>query len=137
MLGIKRMDHVCMVVWKLDDRLPMLTELFGLRVAAKFDNPASGYNGITLDIPGGGAQWELLEPSGDDSFLIRFLNERGPGLHHVTYEVESVDKATEALRQFGYEPFGGRSYGKYKEVYVHPRDSGGVLFQLYEGSFEG
>ncbi len=33
MLGIKRMDHICMAVWKLDDRLPMLTELFGMRVA--------------------------------------------------------------------------------------------------------
>ena len=137
MLGIKRMDHVCMVVWKLDDRLPMLTTLFGFKVAGRFDNPGAGYNGVTLDIPGGGAQWELLEPTGEDSFLARFLNERGPGLHHVTFEVESVDKAIHALRDYGYEPFGGRSYERYKEVYVHPRDSGGVLFQLYEGDWEG
>lgn len=137
MLGIKRMDHVCMVVWKLNDRLPMLTELFGLVVAGRFDNPDAGYNGVTLDIPGGGAQWELLEPTGEDSFLARFLNERGPGLHHVTFEVESVEKATKALKEHGYEPFGGRSYERYKEVYVHPRDSGGVLFQLYEGDWTG
>ena len=137
MLGIKRMDHVCMVVAKLDDRLAMLTELFGMKVASKFDNPNAGYNGVVLDIPGGGAQWELLEPSGDDSFLTRFLRERGPGLHHVTFEVESVEKATETLRQYGYEPFGGRSYGDYKEIYLHPRDAGGVLFQLYEGGSTG
>jgi methylmalonyl-CoA/ethylmalonyl-CoA epimerase len=134
-LGIKRMDHVCMVVPKLDERLPMLTQLFGMRVAGRFDNPSAGYNGVTLDVPGGGAQWELLEPSGDDSFLVRFLSERGPGLHHVTFEVESVERATKALRDFGYEPFGGRNYEAYKEVYVHPRDSGGVLFQLYEGGW--
>ena len=30
MLGIKRIDHVCMVVWKLEERLPMLTQLFGM-----------------------------------------------------------------------------------------------------------
>ena len=136
MLGIKRMDHVCMVVAKLEERLPMLTNLFGMKVAGRFDNPTAGYNGVVLDIPGGDAQWELLEPNGDDSFLVRFLKERGPGLHHVTFEVESVDKATEALQAKGVRPFGGRSYESYKEVFIHPKDTGGVLFQLYEGSWE-
>lgn len=135
MLGIKRMDHICMVVAKLDDRLPMLTELFGMKVLERFDNPRAGYNGVTLEVPGSNTQWELLEPSSDDSFIARFLRDRGPGLHHVTFEVESVETATSALKQYGYEPFGGRSYPSYKEVYVHPRDSGGVLFQLYEGSW--
>ena len=137
MLGIKRMDHICMVVWKLEERLPMLTEFFGMKVAGRFENPQAGYNGIALDIPGGGAQWELLEPLGDESFLIRFLQDRGPGLHHVTFEVENVDKATAALREHGYKPFGGRSHGSYKEVFVHPRTAGGVLFQLYEGGWGG
>jgi methylmalonyl-CoA/ethylmalonyl-CoA epimerase len=136
LLGIKKIDHVCMAVWKLDDRLPMLTGLFGMTVAARFDNPEAGYNGVTLDIPGGGIQWELLEPTGEGSFLARFLEERGSGLHHVTFKVESVAKATEALRNYGYEPFGGREYGPYKEVFIHPRDTGGVLFQLYEGDWE-
>ena len=135
MLGIERIDHICMAVWKLDERLPMLTQLFGMRIAGRFENPQAGYNGVTLDIPGGGTQWELLEPRGDDSFLARFLHERGPGLHHVTFKVKSCDEATQALREFGYEPFGGRSFGDYKEVFVHPGESGGVLFQLYEGDW--
>jgi len=135
-LGIKRMDHVCMVVPKLDERLPMLTELFGLKVLGRWENPKAGYNGATLEVPGSNTQWELLEPSGEDSFLVRFLRDRGPGLHHVTFEVESVEKATEALKGRGMQPFGGRNYEKYKEVYIHPRDSGGVLFQLYEGDWE-
>jgi methylmalonyl-CoA/ethylmalonyl-CoA epimerase len=134
-LGIKRMDHVCMVVPNLDERLPMLTELMGMKVLSRWENPEAGYNGITLEVPGSNTQWELLEPSGDESFLVRFLRDRGPGLHHVTFEVESVEKATAALKQHGMEPFGGRNYEKYKEVYVHPRDSGGVLFQLFEGDF--
>ncbi len=137
MLGIKRIDHICTVVSKLEEGLPMLTKLFGMREVGRFQNPEAGYNGVTLDIPGGGTQWELLEPSADDSFLVRFLNERGPGFHHVTFQVESVDKAIQAMREFGYEPFGARSNGDYKEVYMHPRDSWGVLYQLYEGDWEG
>lgn len=136
MLGIKRMDHVSMVVPKLEERLPMLTELFGMRVLGRWQNPQAGYNGVALEIPGSNTQWELLEPAGDDSFLMRFLRDRGPGLHHVTFQVESVEKAIQALREYGFEPFGGRTFDHYKEVYIHPRDTGGVLFQLYEGEWE-
>ncbi len=135
MLGIKRMDHVCMVVPDLKDRLPMLTELFGMKVAGKFNNPKAGYNGVVLDVPGGGAQWELLEPHSDDSYLVKFLKEGGSALHHVTFQVESIEVATKAMEEFGYKPFGGRVTEKYKEVYLHPKDSGGVLIQFFEGDW--
>ncbi len=136
MLGIKRMDHVCMVVPKLEDRLPMLTELFGMKIAGRFNNPKAGYNGVVLDVPGGGAQWELLEPHSDDSYLVKFLKEGGSALHHVTFHVEDVEVATKAMEEFGYKPFGGRVAEKYKEVYLQPRDSGGVLIQFFEGDWD-
>ena len=137
MLGIKRVDHVSMAVWKIDEHLPLLTEVFGMRLVERYRNPAEGYNGVGLEIvtSGGRApvQWEVLEPAADDSFLVRFLRERGPGLHHVTFEVEDVDRAAEALRQRGIEPFGGvRQNGGWKELFIHPRDTGGVLIQLYQ-----
>jgi methylmalonyl-CoA/ethylmalonyl-CoA epimerase len=106
-----------------------------MREVDRFKNPHAGYTGVTLDVPGSGTQWELLEPLGDDSFLVRFLRERGPGLHHVTLQVESVERATVALQEYGYEPFGSGGHGNYREVYIHPRDTGGVLFQLYEGDW--
>ena len=104
MLGIKRMDHVCMAVWKLDERLPMLTKLFGMKEAGRFDNPQAGYNGVTLDIPGSDTQWELLEPCDDDSFLARFLNERGPGLHHVQCGEREYGKAHAGYRGHNASP---------------------------------
>ncbi|MBI1885037.1 MAG: VOC family protein [Chloroflexi bacterium] len=131
-VGIQRLDHVCWAVWKLSDALPLLTELLGLRVVGQWRNEEAGYSGVALEVPGGNGNIELLEPLGDDSFLLRFLKERGPGLHHVTFEVEDVEKAAAAMRAFGIEPFRGvrRSHG-WAETYIHPRDSGGVLFQLY------
>ena len=135
MLGIKRLDHVCMVVPKLEDRLPMLTELFGMKIAGRFNNPQAGYKGVVLDVPGGGAQWEVLEPHSDDSYLVKFLKEGGPALHHITFQVESVEVATKAMEQFGYKPFGGREAATFKEVYLHPKDSGGVLIQFFEGEW--
>lgn len=136
-IDIKRLDHVCWAVRKLDDALPLLTELMGMRETGRWQNDEQGYRGISLEVPGGtpgagGAHFELLEPLGEDSFLRRFLEERGPGLHHVTFEVDDIDAAAQAIRDYGMEPFRGvqRGHG-WAETYLHPKDSGGVLFQFF------
>ncbi len=131
-IGIKRLDHVCWAVRKLDDALPLLTELMGMKEVGRWENEEQGFKGVSLEVPGGTAHFELLEPLGEDSFLHRFLQERGPGLHHVTFEVEDVDATAGALSEYGIEPFRGvqRGHG-WAETYLHPKDSGGVLFQFF------
>ena len=131
-IGIKRLDHVCWAVHRLEDALPLLTELMGMRVSGRWQNEEQGYRGLSLELPGGTAQFELLEPLGEDSFLHRFLRERGPGLHHVTFEVEDIEAAAQAIRDYDIEPFQGvRRFHGWAETYIHPKDSGGVLFQFY------
>ncbi len=133
-LGITRLDHVAMAVWNVEEYLPFLTELFGMKVVDRWRSEEEKYAGVTLDLPGGGVQWEVVEPISGDSFLSRFLKERGPGLHHVTFQVEDVEKAAEVLRRRDIEPFGGvRTGPTWKELFIHPRDSGGLLIQLFEG----
>ncbi len=131
-IGIKRLDHVCWAVRKLDDAMPLLTGLMGMKEVGRWQNEEQGYRGVSLELPGGTAHFELLEPLSEDSFLHRFLAERGPGLHHVTFEVEDIDAAAQAVREYGIEPFRGvqRSHG-WAETYLHPKDSGGVLFQFF------
>ena len=131
-MGIKRLDHVAWAVWNLEDALPLLTELMGMTVEGRFEDPEVGFRGVGLRVPGGTGHFELLEPLDEDSYLHRFLNERGPGLHHVTFEVEDPDRAAQAIRDHGIEPMGGvrRSHG-WAETFIHPKDSGGVLFQFY------
>jgi methylmalonyl-CoA/ethylmalonyl-CoA epimerase len=131
-IGIKRLDHVCWAVNRLDDALPMLTDLMGMTIEGRFENPEMGYRGVGLRVPGGTGHFELLEPLDENSYLHRFLRDRGPGLHHVTFEVEEADKAAQAIKEYGIEPFGGvqRSHG-WAETYIHPKDSGGVLFQFF------
>ncbi len=136
-VGIQRVDHVSMAVWKIDDQLPFFTQVFGWKEAGRFRNEEAGFAGVVLDVPGPGGQrqlqWEILEPIGEDSFIAKFLRERGPGLHHVTLEVDDADAAAGALRAHGIEPFGGpRVSWDWKEMFVHPRSSGGVLFQFFE-----
>jgi len=132
-IGIKRLDHVCWAVRKLDDALPLLTELMGMRVVERWHDEEKGYRGVSLEVPGDGTgHFELMEPLGENSYLHRFLAQRGPGLHHVTFEVKDIDEAAQAIRDYGVEPYMGvqRSPG-WAETYIHPKDSGGVLFQFY------
>jgi methylmalonyl-CoA/ethylmalonyl-CoA epimerase len=131
-MGIKRLDHVCWAVHRLDDVLPLLTKLMGMTIEGRFENPEVGFRGVGLRVPGGTGHFELLEPYGENSYLHKFLDEKGPGLHHVTFEVEDADKAAEAITEFGIKPWGGvnRSHG-WVETFIHPKDSGGVLFQFY------
>lgn len=133
MLGVKRVDHVSMAVWDLEKQVAFFENVFGWKVAGRFKNEREGYSGVVMDIGPGQPQWEILEPLGEHSFLRKFLRERGPGIHHVTMEVENADAAADHLRQCGIEPFGGpRVSWDWKEFFVHPRDTNGVLFQLYE-----
>ncbi len=131
-LRISRFDHVCWVVWKIDDVLPLLKGLLGLEEVDRFRNEKQGYAGITLSVPGSRTRIEVLEPISNDSFLVRFLQRRGPGLHHLTFEVEDVEEAAKAISAFGIEPWGGvREDDGWAETFIHPKDSGGVLIQFY------
>ena len=133
----KRVDHVAMAAWSIDEAMKFFTDVFGWKEAGRFRNADAGFAGVVLDVPGPDGtrqmQWEILEPLGENSFIDKFLRERGPGLHHVTLEVDDADAAAAYLRECGIEPFGGpRVSYDWKEMFIHPKATGGVLFQLYE-----
>jgi methylmalonyl-CoA/ethylmalonyl-CoA epimerase len=129
---MQRVDHISMAVWSIDEQLPFFTDLLGLTLAGRFTNEKDGYTGAILDFPGKQLQMEILEPLGEDSFIARFLRERGPGFHHITVEVADVEQAAATMRERGVEPFGGIT-GKadFRHTYIHPKASNGMLWQVY------
>ena len=93
--GVLHQDHQCYAAWKLDDILPWL-EFNGMKPRGKFKNKKEGFIGYNFDITGSGVRLEVLvplDPSDDINFLVRFLRNRGPGIHHLTLHVESHPKA--------------------------------------------
>ena len=76
-----------------------------------------------------------LEPRGPDTTVARFLDRRGPGLHHIAYRVPDIREALEKFAQEGYrlidsEPRPGA--GGHKVAFLHPTSTGGVLIELVE-----
>ena len=91
---------------------------------------------VTTDIyDTGKGKIELLESMGGDTPIGKFLENRGPGIHHVCFEVEDVTKAIKELKELNIqiisdEPTIGAE--GYKVVFIHPKSTGGVLVELAE-----
>ncbi len=76
---------------------------------------------------------ELLEPTGPDSVIAKFLEKRGPGVHHICVRVKDIDAALAAYKKAGVrlvnqEPFIGA--GGCRVAFVHPKAAAGVLLEL-------
>ncbi|MCC6382106.1 MAG: VOC family protein [Dehalococcoidia bacterium] len=132
-VGLRRMDHVSMAVADLERQIDWQACVFGMQVEGRWRDDVLGYDGAVMTIPGSQLKFEIVSPARTDSFVQRFLETRRPGMHHLCCEVESVERAAEALRREGIEPFGGVIESDWKRhTFLHPRDSGGVLVQLFE-----
>jgi LAO/AO transport system kinase len=87
-------------------------------------------------LPAADSRIELLEAAASDSPISKFLEKRGPGLHHIALRVPDLDGALARLRQSGArllnEPRAGA--GGHRYVFIHPAFTGGVLLELIQES---
>lgn len=131
---IKGIEHVGVAVRSIAEARP-LYEALGLEVAAIEEVPQEGVR-VAL-IPCGESRIELLEPTTPDSPVARFLERRGPGLHHLCLATDDVRGAGQRLRAAGVdlvraEPTRGAA-GCWVQ-FVHPRSAGGVLLEISESA---
>jgi methylmalonyl-CoA/ethylmalonyl-CoA epimerase len=132
MFKIKKIDHVAVCVSDLDAAAAKWKEVFGLEVRAR-ETVASQKTEAAL-LPVGDSNIELISPRGNEG-LMRFLEKRGPGLHHVAIEVEGIEEALAFLKSLGVPlideapRLGARGH---KVAFVHPKATGGVLVEVVE-----
>ncbi len=127
---IERIDHVGIAVASIDEARK-LYETLGLEVEAIEEVPAEGVR-VAL-IPCGESSIELLEPTRDDSPIARFLERRGPGIHHLCLGTGDVSADDARLRAAGLDvlrPAPTRGAGGCWVQFVHPKSAGGVLLEL-------
>ena len=126
-------DHLGVAVKSLEQAAAFY-ESIGLAVEHR-DTVAAEKVHVAM-LPAGHSRIELLEPSDADSPIAKFLEKRGPGLHHVALRVPDLNAAVERLRASGArllnEP--RRGAGGHLYVFVHPASAGGVLLELIQES---
>jgi methylmalonyl-CoA/ethylmalonyl-CoA epimerase len=137
MIKVKRIDHVAIAVADRGASTAALASLFGLETGAR-EHVAGQKTDVAFLVPGGeprdddATTLELCAPAGNEA-LERFLAQRGPGLHHVCFEVDDLPAALASLKAAGVRlidetpRLGARGHWV---AFLHPAATGGVLFEL-------
>ena len=127
---MKKIDHIAIAVNSLEDSIKVYTSLLGIEpeletiTAEKVNTAIYDLDGVSL---------ELIEPIGDDSPITEFLKKRGEGLHHVCLKVNNLEETMDELKEKGIEIIDEtpkRGAGGTNIVFLHPKSTGGVLFEL-------
>jgi methylmalonyl-CoA/ethylmalonyl-CoA epimerase len=127
---IQKIDHLGIAVRSIAEGRAFY-EALGLHVEAIEEVPQEGVR-VAL-IPCGDSRIELLEPTTPDSPIAKFLEKRGPGLHHLCLASDDVRADDGRLRAGGYQvlrPEPTRGAGGCWVQFVHPKSAGGVLLEL-------
>jgi len=78
----------------------------------------------------------LVKPTTDDSGVARYLQKRGPGMHHICFEVDDLDAALVRMKEKGVRLINETptlGAGGKRIAFIHPESTNGVLVELYEG----
>jgi methylmalonyl-CoA/ethylmalonyl-CoA epimerase len=140
MIKVKRIDHVAIAVADRDAASARMQGLFDLREDSREHVTDQKVDVLFLHCGAdsgdagdcGGTTIEVIAPAGNAG-LERFLDKRGPGLHHICFEVDDIDGALDGLRAAGVPLIdqaprpGARGH---RVAFLHPAATGGVLFEL-------
>jgi methylmalonyl-CoA/ethylmalonyl-CoA epimerase len=133
MTRVRRIDHVAIVVKDLDQALAFWKDQLGLQLDHMEE--VHDQQSVVAFLPAGDSEVELVRPTSDDSGIARFLRKRGPGIHHICFEIEDIEEALADLKRRGVQLINERPMigtGGKLIAFIHPESTGGVLVELYE-----
>ena len=125
------LDHIGIAVKDLETTLTFYRDALGLEIEAPEEVPSQQVRAYF--IPVGEARLELLESTGPGSSVAKYVEQRGPGIHHITLRVDDLQAALAQLKAHGArlvnetpQPGGEGSL----IAFIHPKSTGGVLIEL-------
>jgi methylmalonyl-CoA/ethylmalonyl-CoA epimerase len=130
---LSTIDHIGVAVASIDDALALYRDALGMPLVHRETVSEQGVDAALLDV--GDGHIELLQPLSEDTAVGKFLARRGPGLHHVAYRVESVERALESLRGAGLrliDEHPRTGIRGSRVAFVHPASTGGVLTEIVQ-----
>lgn len=132
-MTIKRIDHIAIVVENMESALGFWEDALGLRMDHMEE--VRDQESIVAFLPSGHSEVELVEPTSDSSGVAKYLSKRGPGMHHICFEVDDIDQALARMKAKGVKLINETptiGTGGKKIAFIHPSSTHGVLVELYE-----
>ena len=130
---LRKINHVAIAVNNLEEVAKFYQNVLGLKLTnvevVTAQKTKAGFFKI------GESNIELVQPSEPDSPLVKFLETKGQGIHHICFEVDDIESAVKALQEKGaimidQKPRLGAH--NTKVAFIHPKSSIGVLIELCE-----
>lgn len=128
------LDHIAIAVPSITDALPLYELIAGAR-SSTVERVESQHVDVVF-VGSGTTRIELLQPTSPESTVQRFLDRRGPGLHHIAYRVADIEATLKRLSDAGIrllDEKGRPGAGGHKVAFLHPQSTGGILIELVEG----
>lgn len=128
-----KLDHLAIAVPDLDAAMAFYRDALGLDVQRVEDVTREGVKVAFLPI--GDSHIELVQPTRDDTGIVKWMAKHGAGMHHVCLAVEDIDAALARLASHGCELINPQPVTRddgTRYAFIHPRSAFGVLVELYE-----
>lgn len=132
MAKITRINHIAIVVPEVEGALGFWRDGLGIDLEHIEEVPAQ--KATVAFLPVGESEVELVKPTTEDSGVAKFLAEKGPGLHHLCFEVDDLDGMLADLKRKGVRLINETPQllpGR-KVAFIHPKASNGVLVELFQ-----
>lgn len=130
-----KLDHIGIAVNSVDEARKFFEETLGARFLHESSRPQDGFRVLNFELQG--MIIELIEPVGGDSFVRKFIDKRGEGMHHLTFNVPDARDKVAQLKAQGVRIVDEREWPEGPEdsyeAFISPRSSHGVLIQIGSG----
>ena len=129
----KRLDHIGVAVEDIDASLELYERDYGMKLVHRETVSEQGVEAVLLDV--GENHIELLAATGPDTPVGKFIAKKGPGMHHVAYQVDDIEATLAALKEAGMKlidetpRIGIRNS---RVAFLHPKTAGGLLTEIVQ-----
>jgi methylmalonyl-CoA/ethylmalonyl-CoA epimerase len=129
---IRSIDHVGIVVKNIGETVGILSKTFGFEVIETIDAPNGEFK--TAIVSCGDTKLELIEPVSGQGSIAKFLEQRGGGMHHLSFRVDDIEEELRSLEAKGVRLVNNKpsSVASTLVAFVHPGSTGGVLVELIQ-----
>jgi len=133
---LRKINHIGIAVQSIEATLPFYKNTFGMEFLEEEEIPAMKIKIAMLKI--GESKIELLQPTSEDSYIAKFLEKNGSGIHHIAYETDDIDAEIEKLTAQGIKMIDEKprcgAHGT-RIAFIHPKSSNGVLTELCQTKY--
>ncbi len=135
---MEKVDHIGIAVRNLEEQITYYTEVLGLKLLKIEEVPSQNVRVAFLDA--GNVHIELLEPLSEEGAIYNHIQKRGEGIQHVAFKVKDIreemqDLKGKGVRLLSEEPV--PAAGGAEAAFIHPKESFGVLYELYDKGEKG